>query len=105
MSQRALPRLMLAAAASGAGKTTVTCGVLRALSRRSTRLAAFKCGPDYIDPMFHTPVIGVPSRNLDLFFTDPARTCALLAQSSASADLAVIEGVMGFYDGLAGKST
>ena len=61
---------MIAGTGSGCGKTTVTLAVLRALQRRGIKLAAFKCGPDYIDPMFHKAVLGIPSRNLDLFFID-----------------------------------
>ena len=62
------PRIMIAGTGSGCGKTTVTLAVLRAMQRRKIPLAAFKCGPDYIDPMFHKAVLGIPSRNLDLFF-------------------------------------
>ena len=66
------PRLMLCAPSSGSGKTTVTCALLRALKERGAAPAAFKCGPDYIDPMFHSEVVGVPSRNLDLFLMGEA---------------------------------
>ena len=58
---------MIAGTGSGCGKTMVTLAVLRAMQRRNIPLAAFKCGPDYIDPMFHKAVLGIPSRNLDLF--------------------------------------
>lgn len=95
---------MTAAAGSGSGKTTITCGLLQAFLSRGVRLSSFKCGPDYIDPMFHTEVLGVKSRNLDLFFTDENITKYLLGKNAANSDLAVIEGVMGFYDGLAGKT-
>ncbi len=62
------PRLLLCAPASGGGKTTVTCALLQALVNRGAGPVAFKCGPDYIDPMFHSEIIGAKSRNLDLFF-------------------------------------
>ena len=68
--ERKIPRVMLAGVSSGCGKTTVTCGVLQALVNRGYRVGAFKCGPDYIDPMFHRQVIGTKSGNLDTFFTD-----------------------------------
>jgi cobyrinic acid a,c-diamide synthase len=67
--------------------------------------AAFKCGPDYIDPMFHTEVIGAKSRNLDLFMLSQEVCSYLLAVNSAEADIAVLEGVMGYYDGLGAQST
>ena len=97
----AYPRIMLAAPKSGSGKTLITCALLRALSLRGLKVRAFKCGPDYIDPMFHQRVLGVPSRNLDLFFTGEDETRALFLQDS-DFDISVIEGVMGLYDGLAG---
>ena len=66
----ATPRILLTAGASGSGKTLITCGILQALKNRGLTPASFKCGPDYIDPMFHSKVIGVRSGNLDTFFTD-----------------------------------
>lgn len=93
-------RVMIAGTGSGCGKTTVTCAVLQALTDRGLQLRSFKCGPDYIDPMFHTKVIGVPSRNLDGFFMDREVLRGLLARNSAGADLSVLEGVMGYYDGI-----
>ena len=93
-------RLVLAAPASGSGKTTITCGVLQALRDRGRRVAAFKCGPDYIDPMFQERVIGVPSGTLDLFFSGPETLRRLFLRNAAGAELSVIEGVMGYYDGL-----
>ena len=97
-----IPRLLLAASASGSGKTTLTCALLRVLERRGLSPCAFKCGPDYIDPMFHRSVLGVPSRNLDLFFSDPDGVRRNLALGSRGRGAAVIEGVMGYYDGVGG---
>lgn len=102
-----IPRLMLAAPSSGSGKTLVTCGLLHLLRRRNHRPAAFKCGPDYIDPMFHRQVLGIPSRNLDTFFSpadsdvsgNTAKEIMGRAVCRYGADIAVIEGVMGYYDG------
>ncbi len=99
------PRILLAAPASGSGKTLVTCGILQALVNRGLRVASFKCGPDYIDPMFHGRVIGTRSRNVDTFFTDADTTRYLFERHSADCDIAVAEGVMGYYDGLGGVST
>ena len=99
-----LPRIMLAAPSSGSGKTLITCGILQALVNRGFRVASFKCGPDYIDPMFHCRVIGVKSGNLDTFFTDKATTRYLFGRSAAEAEISVAEGVMGYYDGLGGIS-
>lgn len=100
-----LPRVMFAAPNSGEGKTTVTCAVLKALLENGCRLAAFKCGPDYIDPMFHSEVVGAPSRNLDLFML-PERICRyLFVKNAKEKDVAIIEGVMGYYDGISGQST
>ena len=104
MTQNNAPRLLLAGTGSGCGKTTVTTAILRALQRRGVKLNAFKCGPDYIDPMFHTAVLGVPSRNLDLFFEDEAGIRSQLARHIQPDGLGVIEGVMGFYDGVSGTT-
>ncbi len=95
-----LPRVMLAAPKSGSGKTMITCGLLSALLARGLNPSSFKCGPDYIDPMFHTRVIGTPSRNLDPFFTDAPTTRMLFARAAKDAGISVLEGVMGIYDGL-----
>ncbi len=95
-------RIMIAAPQSGSGKTLITCALLQALKNHGYRLESFKCGPDYIDPMFHKTVLGIASRNLDPFFTEDNVTRMLLAKKQDSRDLAVIEGVMGLYDGLGG---
>ena len=95
------PRLLIGAPASGGGKTTFTCGLLHALVKRGLAASACKCGPDYIDPMFHSEVIGAYSRNLDLFFSSEDQVRSLVADSAAHSDVAVIEGVMGYYDGIA----
>lgn len=100
-----LPRIMISAISSGSGKTMVTCGILQALINRGLKAASFKCGPDYIDPMFHSKVIGAKSKNLDTYFTDENTTRYLFARTAVEADISVIEGVMGFYDGLAATST
>ena len=94
------PRLVFAAPSSGSGKTTITCGVLQALKERGVQVVSFKCGPDYIDPMFQERVIGVPSGTLDLFFSEPDTLRRLFRRSAADAELSIIEGVMGYYDGL-----
>ena len=98
------PRILFAAPKSGSGKTMITCGVLALLQKRGLRAAAFKCGPDYIDPMFHRSVLEIPSGNLDTFFTDGATTRYLLQRKADNADITVLEGVMGYYDGLGGTS-
>lgn len=96
------PRILLAAPSSGSGKTLITCGILQALKNRGMQAVSFKCGPDYIDPMFHTKVQKTVSRNLDTFFTDEQMTRYLFAETAKKADISVMEGVMGFYDGLGG---
>lgn len=96
-------RILIAALASGSGKTTVVCGILQALKKRGLQLRAFKCGPDYIDPMFHSRVIGIPSRNLDAFFMNPSVLRQLFLKNSRAADFSLIEGAMGYYDGIGSK--
>lgn len=98
------PRLVFAAPKSGSGKTMTVCGIIEALKKRKQNIAVFKCGPDYIDPMFHRKALGVETGNLDTFFTDEDTTRYLLADRAEKADITLIEGVMGYYDGLAGKS-
>lgn len=95
---------MIAGTGSGCGKTTVTLAVLRAMQRRNIPLAAFKCGPDYIDPMFHKAVLGIPSRNLDLFFISEREVRGQIVRSIPQNGIGVIEGVMGFYDGVSGTT-
>ncbi len=95
-------RIMIAAPKSGSGKTVITCALLQALKSRGEAVVSYKCGPDYIDGMFHEKVIGVPARNLDTFFTGGLQTKHLLANSMPEGGVAVIEGVMGLFDGLGG---
>ena len=101
-----VPRFMVAAPGSGSGKTLITCGLLELLKRKGLKPVACKCGPDYIDPMFHRYVQGVPGRNLDSFFLSQkgVRDMLLRAISCEAAKIAVLEGVMGYYDGLGGTS-
>ena len=103
--QTHLPRLILAGTSSGCGKTTTVCALLQALVNRNLKTGAFKCGPDYIDPMFHSRIIGAKSANLDLHFFSPNTLRFLLAKNGADRDISVIEGVMGYYDGAGLTST
>ncbi len=97
-------RVMIAAPKSGSGKTTITCALLQALKNRGQRVFSYKCGPDYIDPMFHEKVIGIPAKNLDTFFTDEEQTRQLFLDNIVPGQdsFAVFEGVMGLFDGLGG---
>jgi cobyrinic acid a,c-diamide synthase len=97
-----MKRLLLAAPASGAGKTTLTTGLLAALAARGLRLTAFKCGPDFVDPMFHREVLGAGGCNLDFFLASPEIAKGLLCRESSGADVSLIEGAMGYYDGVGG---
>lgn len=95
-----MARIMIAATGSGCGKTTVTCAVLQALKNRGCHLAALKCGPDYIDPMFHRAIIGTAAGNLDSFFMTAELLRSRLAEEEALRELCVLEGAMGYYDGI-----
>lgn len=97
--ERSYPRVLIAGTNSGCGKTTTVCAILQALCNRNLRVASFKCGPDYIDPMFHSRVIGTRSRNLDLHFFGETTLRYLLQKNAADCDISVMEGVMGYYDG------
>lgn len=103
-SMKYLPRILFGAPSSGEGKTTVTCAVLRALVGRKMNPVAFKCGPDYIDPMFHSRVIGARSRNLDLFMMGAGTVRNALWENGKTGSISIIEGAMGFYDGIAVSS-
>ena len=94
-----LPRLCVASASSGAGKTSFTLGLLRALGGRGLRVQAFKSGPDYIDPGLHAMVGGRPSANLDTRLMDEETVLALFAARAATADISIVEGAMGYFDG------
>src|SRR6202521_988125 len=95
------PGLIIAAPHSGAGKTTVTLGLLRALRRRGHRVQPFKCGPDYIDPAFHEIAAGRPSFNLDSWAMAGELIAALATEASTGANISIAEGVMGLFDGAA----
>ena len=97
---KVLPRVLLCAPKSGSGKTLITCALLRALVKKGFDPCAFKCGPDFIDPMFHRTVLGIPSRNLDLIMAGEEGVKASMWAGAVGCGFGVIEGVMGFYDGL-----
>ena len=100
MAEMKMPRFMISATGSGCGKTTITCGILKALMNKGLKVAAFKSGPDYIDPMFHSKVIGAKSRNLDVFMLGKETVKFLAAKNACDVNVSVFEGAMGFYDGM-----
>ena len=95
---------LIAATSSGCGKTTLSLGLMRALTRRGMTVQPFKCGPDYIDPQFHSVATGNVSVNLDTFMSSQSHVCNLFASYSADKDVAIVEGVMGMFDGYSGMS-
>ncbi len=101
MTTSGIPRILIAGSGSGCGKTTVSCAIMQALTGRGFEVAPFKCGPDYIDPMFHGRICGRSGSNLDSYFFDGDTLKYVLARNGEGRDICVIEGVMGFYDGLA----
>jgi cobyrinic acid a,c-diamide synthase len=99
MAGSPIPRLMIAATGSGAGKTTVTIGLIASLRARGLNVAAFKCGPDYLDPTYHARVSGGVSHNLDGWMMGREAVTATFTRAARGADIAVIEGMMGLFDG------
>ena len=99
-----MTEFLLTAPGSGTGKTTLMTAVLTLLRREGRETAAFKCGPDYIDPMFHRAVEGVHSYNLDLFLNDASTVRRIYSRYTKYCDAAVVEGVMGHYDGVGGST-
>ncbi|WLQ67288.1 MULTISPECIES: cobyrinate a,c-diamide synthase [Streptomyces] len=98
-----VPRLVIAAPASGSGKTTVATGLMAAFAERGLAVSPHKVGPDYIDPGYHALATGRPGRNLDAYMCGPDLVAPLFAHGASGCDLAVVEGVMGLYDGASGQ--
>ena len=99
-NQKKNPGFLLSAVSSNSGKTAAACGLMSAFKQEGKRVCACKCGPDYIDPMFHREVLGVDSKNLDLFFSEEDILKEGYLKHTKDADITITEGVMGFYDGM-----
>lgn len=99
-----IPRVMIAAPGSNSGKTTVTIALLSALKKSGFKISSFKTGPDYIDPMFHKKVLGIYSGNLDIYLMGEENCKYLLQKNAKDSDVSIIEGVMGYYDGIGNSS-
>ncbi|HXW02450.1 MAG TPA: cobyrinic acid a,c-diamide synthase, partial [Candidatus Nitrosotenuis sp.] len=98
-----MPRVVLAGATSGVGKTSITCSIIHAMKNRGYSVQPFKVGPDYIDPTYLSAVSGNPARNLDSWIMGEDAVTRSFVTNSTS-DISVIEGVMGYYDGFSGSS-
>src|SRR6185436_5731356 len=98
-----IPRIIVAGVTSGVGKTTVSVAVMHALYKKGLKVQPFKVGPDFIDPSYHTLVTGRQSRNLDVWMMGKKGVQDCFASASQGADISVIEGVMGLFDGMSGK--
>lgn len=96
---RKIPQFLIAAPSSGSGKTTVSIGLMQCLAQRGLKVQPFKCGPDYIDTKFHQKVCNVPSYNLDTFFASPEHIRNIFAEHAQNADVCIVEGMMGLFDG------
>lgn len=95
-----MKKVLIAGTSSGVGKTTISLGIMQALTKRNMKVQPYKVGPDYIDPSYHTFITGRDSRNLDSYMLDDEKVKYIVNKSSSDADISVIEGVMGLYDGL-----